>query len=469
MPVLKLDGDAKGAVRATSDVAAGVANIAKESKQLALNTEQLREQLAKAYDEKPIDAYIRKCEELAKKLVDGKITVYQYTEQTDRMSKGLKVAGEAHSHSFGSEAISELAAYAGGLFTVHKAIEFVTEALAAQNEEKKRAAEFVAGGLGGAGAIANASPNQASFEHNISVARQLMSEGLVPREQQDTANRTAAGMGSAQLSHSEEEFLFKLGKQKRIGGSQLGEFAETVRRFQEAYGPKAGSFEDVSKQFIAASEDTYGLVSPNDIGMQTADLARQAQEEGLTPQQVMAMYVTAARTSKSKKGASSRLKQMIDDGDSFEGSEAATYAREIQTIQGAPNQNIVDYISTDPRLSAARGVEEAFGERGRTIEEFASERESLYQEIWQRRRTAHIKQYGTGFRGSIVGATDAVQESLGRTAGGEDLTILQAAATSDSQNYPVELLGRMANYLHRQTEVAERNERRTPPPSGKQE
>ncbi len=251
MPVLTLDGDASGAVRATAAVA----------------TE-------------------------AKKLVP---VFKEISDATDK-------AGDSHSKAFGEHTLGELAKYAAEMMGVHKAVEFVTDALRAQAEEKRKAAENVTGGLSGAGMIANISSNQQEFDRNVAFGRRLMDEGIVPRNQQDSAMSAAANVAASGASDKDRDFLIDLGKKKRIKGSEIGSFASNIERFREGFDGKAGSFEDVAKEFLYAGSRTLDPESgPADVGRQAVDIAKAAADAGMPADKALAMYTALARSTKSSR------------------------------------------------------------------------------------------------------------------------------------------------------------------------
>ena len=190
IPTLSLDGDARGAVRATSDVAAGVKKLGQEFQKTAQSADQIREQLEKALNEQPIDTYIRKCQELAEKLGQGKINAYRYVEQTERLAKGLQETGEAREGAFGQHAAAEVAGFAAQVLGVGSALSFVIQGFEAVAEARKRAAENVNQAIPGFGELQNVGEQTPqAYAKRFAISQELVQKGIVKPEQQELGRK----------------------------------------------------------------------------------------------------------------------------------------------------------------------------------------------------------------------------------------------------------------------------------------
>ncbi len=424
MPILTLDGDASGAVRATAAVAAE-----------------------------------------AQKLVPV------FREVSDATGK----AGESHNQAFGAHSLNELVSYAAGMMSVHKAVEFVTDALREQAEEKRKAAANVTGGLLGAGTIANIGGGQQEVDRNIAFGRKLMQEGIVPRDQQSLAFEQAAGIAASGASDKDRDFIVEIGKQKRIAPGQLGQFSQDITRYREAMGPGVGSFQDVAKQFIRAGSDTLGVVGPEEIGRQAADTAATARENGVDPTKDLAAFTTFARTTKSARRAGQLTKDYLAGKTDLSPEQSARFAIETQSLQGAPKEALPDYLATDPRLGAARGAEESEAGYQSEFEANTAEATSLYQRLHTYNRRNIRGNLGYGFTGGVASAVDRVIGGTGSILGQEE-SALHTAAEQGAGKYPAEFISELNEHfernnklLERQTELMERKDQTTPSPSGRQE
>lgn len=411
MAKLKLDGDASGAVKATEDVAKGVKKVAEAAKEAGKATEE---------------------------------------------------AGKHHEKTFGSEAVHDLEHYVTGMVTVHKAIETTIELWHNAAEERKKYFENVSGGLPGAGAIANVSRTQEEFNKWTAVARdQLMGEGIFNRQQQSEAFNTASQLAAAGLSDKELKVMVELGKKKQVLGSEMGDFAESVRAVQERYGQSAGDFATVAKKLIFGSADTLGRVGVSDIGLQLAEVGDKAIEQGMTFDQTEAAYIVAARTSAQKRKARQRAIDYFSGDYEFSANQKEQLAAELAMVQGAPGREIPDFLAGDPRFGAARGAEESKAALDKQLEEQLATRHALYETVLSENATRSSDR-------SQVARLFETMLSRGLGYISEDTMIRRGAMLEEQYpgSYSKDTIERMANYLQEQTELMRRQDRNPSPPSG---
>lgn len=481
MPKLVLDGDATGAVKATGQTTDGVAKLKAEFKAAAAEAAQLTREAKRIVDENatPQERYNSQVERLAKMFVAGKISVEQmdravgnYGKQLDESTKSHGKHKQAHEEAFGAESLKSLSSYVAGLVTVEKGIELVTEALREQAEEKRRAAENVAGGLAGADALVNSgNPAQAK-----AIAEQFMGAGLIGRDQQAAA--FGVGGNIVTSGHANEaEFLKELAEKRIIQPLQAGELAQNITKVQSGFGAEAGSFEDIFKKVrVAANEKGVGA-SPADMARYLADLSDEARESGTPIDQVLAVMATETQKSKSLKSGEAAAKQYMTEGNVFDGEQLKAYGRNLSDIQGAPGQALPDQIP-GLGLGAARGTEAAKARNQKVIEDKYANLQLLATGVWESRSAV----------ANQAGGLHPLDESLYQHTVGALLpnrSVLDMEFTGGMRNVgeDTELgrgiekyLGVPEGYWEKQQQLLEeqnnmmrRSDRNLPPPSGLQE
>jgi hypothetical protein len=468
MPTLRLDGDASGAVKATGDVARAAQGLNQEFTKTIQTSEQIREQLEKAFNEKPIDTYVRKCDELAKKLAEGKINAHQYKEQTDNLARSLSNAGQVQEQSFGGAAISNLASYAAGTITIGKAIQFVTEALREQNAEKEKARKLDEASLPAAGQLSAAGGTEEDLEY----ARKLHKQGIVKSDEEGM--RAVTGMVKADLPTADRDYLANLADQQLVAPGNMGEYAQNVRVYQKSFGEKdAGSFQDAEKKIRTAGRDTR--LGSEEVALQMAKVAPVAKDAGMTDEEAMATFIVQSNRSADKKHATSETIERIKNGDKFMGDAGVEYAKELQRIQGAPTATELPSLTrTDPRLRAADSAGDAQAQYDADLAENTSETTSLYARLHTLNRQNIRRNVGYGVRGGVGVAVDKTIEKTGAALGQEESALHTAAESTGV--YPKEFTDelkahfeRQTKAIERQTEIMERDGRSPPGPSGRQE
>lgn len=472
MPKLILDGDAAGAVRATEGVTDKVAKLKAEFKAAGIEALQLERSAKRIVEENatPQERYNSQIEHLSKLFVAGKISVEQmdravgnYGKQLDEATKSHDRHKQAHEGSFGGHAVSEILQYAAAAVTAEKGIELVTEALREQAEEKRRAAENVAGGLQGADALVNSgNPAQAK-----AIAEQLMTSGLIPRNQQGAA--FDVGGAIVQSGHANEaEFLQELAEKRIVQPQQLGELSQNVSKVEHGFGTGAGSFEEIVKKIRAAASESGVGASPADVAKNIADLSDEARENGTPFDQALAVFVTEAQKSKSLRTAGAATKKFITEGGDFDGSQASDYQKNLSDIQGSAGKELPDYIASDPLLKQARSAEGQKGGLGAVQENQDAETELLFDRVYDARLTAIREKYGNGFVGAMAQHRLSIEQSGNRFLGAEEKAISDAA-DYHSDELPTDVLKDIRTHLSQQNQIMQRSDRSLPPPSGLQE
>lgn len=513
MPTLRLDGDASGAVKATSDVSSAARNLDKEFKQVGLTTDQLRDQMARAFNEKPIDTYIRRCDELAQKVAAGKMTMFQYTEQTDRLADSMRRANEVSDRlaeskyhqaldaelkklppitrefekyhdeviltgralentadkqdkAFGTAALTGLASYAAGMISIGAAVNFVTSALRAQAEEKARALQSDESSTKAAGRLSAVG----GTAEDLAYARQLHRTGIVDTDTEGI--HAVTGFRQAGLSKAEQQYAAKLADEMLVDPSQVGEYAQTVQTFRRSQGAKGGSFESAEKQIRAAGRMTR--FAPEDIALQATRLATPGVEAGMSKEEQIATLIVFANKTRNLKTAGTEAEKQVTDGEKFQGADAAEYAKVLQQVQAAGGEGIgPSLVHTDLRLNSADSAADSRSAYDVQKAEGMSARAGMYQLIENRVLQQNNKRYGNGVMGALSEAALRFGATVESYAGREDSAIRHYAELTPQQaterGFSADDIAQLKRYMQEQTEIMRRQDRQPPAPSGRQE
>jgi hypothetical protein len=485
VPILQIGGDAAGAVKAIGDVNKEAAKTGPVFDKTAMAAQKLELAAARIVKENltPQEKYNYKIKELETLLRNGKLTFDQAGVAAQRYGEQLDQAGRHGEAAFGTHALGHLVEYAAGLTSIHRIIEFMNESLREQAELKKKAAENVTAGMIQAGDLQTVSPTQKDYAHNLAVGRHLMDAGIVPRNQQGLAWEAAKGMAEARLNPQEEKFVFETARRKLVGPNRIGQVVDASRSFQEAYGPKAGSFQHVMNELMRGSAETLGLASPEDIATQTADpsIASKMNAAGITPDQAIASYAAIARTAKTKRAASSRLKEFFEKNghglNDLTAPEKAKFDQILKSLRGVGESPMSDFMAGDPALFTSRGTEEAEADYSGELERNTQEASSLYHRLHVYNRGNIRRNLGYGLAGGLGEGVDRMIESTGATLGQEESGIRTAAEYADAHRdtYPDEFIGELKQHFARQEELLQRQtnimeeDRNQIVPSGRQE
>ena len=163
------------------------------------------------------------------------------------------------------------------------------------------------------------------------------------------------------------------------------------------------------------------------------------------------------------------------DGDTFVGSEAATYAREFQLISGAPGHDVVDYLASDPRFRSARGAEEAVGLRSGGLEAETATATGLYNRLETEDLRMMDRRLGAG-KGGVNKALVRLDYAMSRLFGNEEEN-LQVLGSGDesairtrfgfgSGDLPSDLLKDIRDHVQEQSEMMRHD---SPPIQGRTE
>jgi hypothetical protein len=540
MPVLTLDGDASGAVKAHADLDSAVKRSQRgydDAAKAAMEMERAAKKIVQE-NESPQDRFNRKIEELTKLFNAGKVsadqqaraienykvqmeeavasqnrladskyhksletelrTLPQLTSSTATLMGEYTLTGasldkvsEGHEKAFGAQAIGHVVEFVAQMFALEKSVEMVTEALNDQAEERRRLREDTSAALLSYGQLGAVGGTQ----RDVEFARRLQAEGIVKTESE--AATATKGIVTAHLSDEERSFVFELAKSKRISGTESGDFALGIKGFQERYGAKAGSFENVSKEMLAAA--SISGQDPTEIARAMGRLGPVAQEQGIDPATAIAMYTTYARSAMNRRQALPEAEKLMKGEAEMPESMKAIFQESQKRISGSRGAELGStLISQDPALSAQLGAEEKKASREAYIKSMSEEREGLSEEVLET-----IKQRAVESQGEFLGGLDAwryekVQHGglfgllPGRTGGMEDEYLSHVL---NGGQLPGELNERISGYLkrsnyggggedlsdlankmdehnahlRRQTEIMERGDRSPPPPNGPQE
>ncbi|MFO0791926.1 MAG: hypothetical protein U0805_20890 [Pirellulales bacterium] len=124
MPVLNLDGDARGAVQATNQFTEAVKKTGKAFDETAAAAKKLENEAGKIVRENETsqERYNRKVEQLGKLFVAGKLSLEQMDRALARYRSELEQVEPVQEKVFGSSALEQAKSYLGGIASVTTAL-----------------------------------------------------------------------------------------------------------------------------------------------------------------------------------------------------------------------------------------------------------------------------------------------------------------------------------------------------------
>ena len=148
MPKLRIDGDARGGVKAILD-------LAKAEKQLGTDADVTEKKLTKVEraarrlqeSVDPAKRYNRQLQETAKLASKGAVSIEDAQAQAVKLEKRLRKSGDAGKQAFGAQALGQLGAYATGIVSVGSAVRLVTGFFGDLETQAQAAADRVAASL----------------------------------------------------------------------------------------------------------------------------------------------------------------------------------------------------------------------------------------------------------------------------------------------------------------------------------
>ncbi len=356
----------------------------------------------------------------------------------DIVNAGKKVE-QQHQESFGDGAINQLTKYAAGAFTIKKALDIVNSALQTEIDLRKQLAGEDKTALTSIGQLSAAGGTKA----DLAFARKLEADGLVSSPSE--AAQATTGIVKARLTDQERAYAYHLAERRDINPSEVGQFALDIKGFQQRTG---GTFEDDAKKVFALART--GKQTPSEIAAGISKLSKTAQDEGISQNQLLATFTALGASATTRKEAVSESEKIFTGKAELSdyGPEIASlYAQQLAAAQGAPGApEVPNLTDVDPRSKAAKFAEFTKGKLNTDIKDQTSEWENNF-ESFSNIREKNIRDRG----GSAMGLWLERQ------------TVNIAHKLGIGENRKSE------EFLRKQTEMMERDQRSTPPPSGRQE
>jgi hypothetical protein len=451
MPTLILDGDARGAVKATSDVAKGLTNIASEARKAGVG---LADQ--------------------------GKKVIASLTEQRKAMQRTFG--------SEGSRLISDMISQYGGLTG---AIALVGKALRDIEQDAQRSADATLQAISAAGML----QQLPDFPESAALARQLIRSGVVPKENQALAYETIYDLKSAALTPQEIADVVAVGEQKFVKPEQQPAYGGALKKFQSTFGEgEAGSIKQVISKIAQAAE--VAQADAVEVAIASTKFGSEADALGMSDEKSLAAFLAIEKRAPNPDEAATRLRAFLSQVDknqlwkgSLEGTLAhiksreeageTTYGilKEQRAVTGYRNlqmdrklmrkseqallaANARDLLAQgapimqDPVFAAGIERQKAEGDLAFLQEQRESRRENLFDAMRNRRQGQLLRSDG---RMGLLGQFEMMQWYLSDFLGKEDLVMRQQlnAEAAGRGAFPPSLISEIQDYLKRQTTAVE--------------
>lgn len=233
MPTLKLDGDAQGAVKATTEVSKGYDRIGKSARDAnkeAVQFERTAQRILRDNETKQ-ETYNRKWTELAVLVKRGKLTIDEAAVALNRYRREAEGARQSNMAAFGSSALSAMSGVlgAGGLIALG------AKALGDYNSELDSILEKLksrSGGVAQLSQFAINSPNpEKAFRSLVGEARSA--QGAVASGDLNEAANLVGALKGASLGKRDRDYLIDL--QRRQVVESATDLAPSIAAFQASY------------------------------------------------------------------------------------------------------------------------------------------------------------------------------------------------------------------------------------------
>jgi hypothetical protein len=447
---LILDGDARGAVKATSDVAKGLSNIANEARKAGVGL----------------------------------------ADQGNKVVRSLGEQRKAMQRTFGSEGtrlIADMIIQYGGLTG---AIALVGKALREMEQDAQRSADAVLQSLGSVGQLQQL-PN---FPESAAMARALIRGGVVPKENQALAYDIVYELKSAALTPEEIAEVTAVGEQKFVKAEQLPKYAGALKKYQSTFGAgEAGSIRQIISKVAKAAE--IAQADAVEIAISSTRFGSEASALGMSDEMANAAFLAIERRAPNPEEAATRMRAFLSQADKRglwkgnledtvsyiqgridRGETAYDVLGEVRSVAGFRNiagdmpfvrqtamqleaANARDLLAQgapmmqDPVFAAGIQRQKAESAVTASQEQRESIRENLYAAMQARRKEQLLERGPMG----VFGQFEMMQWGLHDWLGNEDRVMrdqLNAEAAGRGA-FPPELIKEIEAYLRRSTEAVE--------------
>lgn len=337
MPTLRLDGDARGAIKANLDMAKAIEKASQEAdkaEKRLTKMERAAKRIQEAND--PQKRYNRQIQETAKLAATGAISIEDAKRASERYAKSLARAGQTGRSAFG-EIAGQVRSTILGLAGVQQALGAIVAGFREVRAEQERAQQAALSSRAGVGelsqlAATTANP-QATFAGLVSEARAARASGAAD-SQQEAAN-LLFGLVSAGLNKPDRDFAFKLRRQGTL--QNIGGAATAFSALTSAVGAgEVGSFEDFISKSLRASSIAPALA--NQIPQAATRAGGSAQALGISDEFLLAATAVLGRTTGTAEQGGTQLaaflKQVEKAGPKLAGASGKSGVELVEFIAG---------------------------------------------------------------------------------------------------------------------------------------
>lgn len=341
MPTLRLDGDARGAVRSLADTtkagkdltktlkdataaadelgtkgAAGTAKLTKEQREAEKAAQKLRTAAAAIVrdNETPLDRFNRKFHELAVQVRAGNLSVDQAAVALRRYRGELEsVSGRQHT-AFGARAAGTVVSYFAGLVGPTATIALATRALANYNAELDKVNSGLQGDRAGLGelmqlAVTSGTP-EVKAKALVAEAKQIFASGAT--SSLGEAGHLVFGLESANITDPKQRAIIAQLQNYGVVPDAKG-FAPSVASLRSA-------FPDLSPDKLISMGVVAGVPSPggaDQLIQHAGKSAEQARALGWSPEFALSATSLLSRAYGGASEGGVRLEQMMKQIEHF--------------------------------------------------------------------------------------------------------------------------------------------------------
>lgn len=246
----RLDGNAKGSVKAVQDLNKALAETEKQTESTVREQQKFERQakrIREAID--PQEKYNRQVQETARLVKEGKISVEEAQRATERYQRSLERAAQSQKSTFGPEFLSKVTSVAAGFISVGAAVSAATRFFTQLEEQAQKAADASLTSVERVGKLQQLPGATA----NLAFARQLVATGVAPDV--GSGADIAFALTSAGLSAEEKAFVSgRIGASRAVPAEELPGVATNIKKAQNQL--QLGTFAASTNKLLAASEFT---------------------------------------------------------------------------------------------------------------------------------------------------------------------------------------------------------------------
>ncbi len=264
MPTLKFTGDARGAIKAVTDLAKAQKELASQgdvAEKKLTKMERAAQRIKEAND--PQLRYNRQLKETALLANKGKLGLDDAQRAARRYGSRLEGVGKSGKNAFD---IGRLAQFTGGLVSAASALAGIKRIFSELQQVELESAQRAVSSLSGFGELQQISKNEATFQRRKKLGESVLSRGITQDEGE--AAGIAFKLDSAGLNAADKQLFLRLGENKFVKAQDLGTLASATTTAQVAIGRgETGSRRDLINKGLEAAANVDANASQLLVGL----------------------------------------------------------------------------------------------------------------------------------------------------------------------------------------------------------